>query len=157
MNNDDYYKNNDALKQKHLNVYSKVYGYRKRIDEILSIMREQTKNDASLLQTIRVSETIVQELRMILAYLSIIEITNNIIVFEQEFPSTPKGIYAKLDKELATTPPPTTLDVFDTSPTTTKVATIRGDNDIFNIPLDDDTYNTIDEKRYLYGIAFYFA
>lgn len=153
MNNDDYYKNNDALKQKHLNVYSKVYGYRKRIDEILSIMREQTKNDASLLQTIRVSETIVQELRMILAYLSIIEITNNIIVFEQEFPSTPKGIYAKL----ATTPPPTTLDVFDTSPTTTKVATIRGDNDIFNIPLDDDTYNTIDEKRYLYGIAFYFA
>lgn len=152
MNTDDYYKNNDALKQKHLNVYSKVYGYRKRIDEILSIIREQTKNDASLLHTIRVSESLVQELRMILAYLSIIEITNYIIVFETEYPSVPIGIYEKL----ATATPPTTLGVFDTS-TETKVATIRGDNDIFNIPLDDDTYNTIDEKRYLYGIAFYFA
>jgi len=153
MNSDDRYKNNDALKQKHLNVYSKVYGFRNRIDEILSMIREQTKNDASLLHTIRVSESLVQELRMILAYLSIIERTNDIIVFETEYPGNLKGIYGKL----ATTPRPATLDVFDTSTTTTKVATIRGDNDIFKIPLDDDTYNTIDEKRYLYGITFYFA
>ena len=155
MNSDDRYKNNNALKQRYLDVYSKVYGYRKRIDEILSMMREQTKNDASLLHTIRVSESLVQELRMILAYLSIIERTNDIIVFETEYPVNPnKGIYTG---KLAITPPPTTLPVFDTSTTTTKVATIRGDNDIFKIPLDDDTYNTIDEKRYLYGISFYFA
>lgn len=154
INNDDTLKNNNALKQRYLDVYSKVYGYRKRIDELLSVMREQTKNDASLLHTIRVSESLVQELRMILAYLTIIEITNDIIVFETEYPvSTNKGIYTG---KLATTPPPTTLGVFDTS-TATKVAKIQGDNDIFKIPLDDDTYNTIDEKRYLYGIAFYFA
>jgi hypothetical protein len=157
INNDDALKNNNALKQRYLDVYSKVYGYRKRIDEILSIMREQTKNDASLLYTIRVSESLVQELRMILSYLSIIERTNDIIVFETTYPAdlgnTKIGIY---DGKLATTPAPTTLPVFDTS-TTTKVDTIRGDNDIFKIPLDDDTYNTIDEKRYLYGIAFYFA
>lgn len=158
INNDDALKNNNALKQRYLDVYSKVYGYRKRIDEILSIMREQTKNDASLLYTIRVSESLVQELRMILSYLSIIERTNDIIVFETTYPAglgnTKIGIY---DGKLATTPPPITLPVFDTSTTTTKVATIRGDNDIFKIPLDDDTYNTIDEKRYLYGISFYFA
>jgi hypothetical protein len=160
INNDDALKNNNALKQRYLDVYSKVYGYRKRIDEILSIMREQTKNDASLLYTIRVSESLVQELRMILSYLSIIERTNDIIVFETTYPAdlgnTKIGIY---DGKLAITPLPTTLPVFGTSATTTKtnVAKIRGDNDIFKIPLDDDTYNTIDEKRYLYGISFYFA
>lgn len=155
INNDDTLKNNNALKQRYLDVYSKVYGYRKRIDELLLIMREQTKNDASLLHTIRVSESLVQELRMILSYLTIIERTNDIIVFETEYPVNPnKGIYTG---KLATTPPPTTLPVFDTSTATTNVATIRGDNDIFKIPLDDDTYNTIDEKRYLYGITFYFA
>ena len=154
INNDATLTNSYGLKQRYLDVYSKVYGYRKRIDEILSIMREQTKNDASLLYTIRVSESLVQELRMILAYLTIIERTNDIIVFETEYPVNPKkGIY---DGKLATTPPPTILPVFGTSPET-KVATIRGDNNIFKIPLDDDTYNTIDEKRYLYGIAFYFA
>ena len=154
INNDATLTNSYGLKQRYLDVYSKVYGYRKRIDEILSIMREQTKNDASLLYTIRVSDSLVQELRMILAYLTIIERTNDIIVFETEYPVNPKkGIY---DGKLAITPAPTTLPIFGTSPET-KVATIRGDNNIFKIPLDDDTYNTIDEKRYLYGIAFYFA
>jgi hypothetical protein len=33
---------------------------------------------------------------------------------------------------------------------------IKGGNSIFKIPLEDDTYNTNDEKRYLYGITYYF-
>ena len=141
MNSDERYKNKDALKQKHLNVYTKVYGYRKRIDEILSMMRTQTKNDSALLYTIRVDEAIIQELRMMLSYLAIIQRTNDIIVFETNI-----GIYNKVSQ------PPTSLS----SITNTGSNTIVGDKSIFKIPLDDDTYNTNDEKRYLYGITYYF-
>lgn len=143
MNSDERYKNKDALKQKHLNVYTKVYGYRKRIDEILSMMRTQTKNDSALLYTIRVDEAIIQELRMMLSYLAIIQRTNDIIVFET---NPDIVIYNKL------TPPPNSL--LPIAPTGSN--TIIGDKSIFKIPLDDDTYNTNDEKRYLYGITYYF-
>lgn len=153
VNSDERYKNNDALKQRHLSTYSKVYGYRKRIDEILSMMRQQTKNDAALLHTIRVDEPVIQELRMILGYLAIVWRTYDIIKYETEVSfvgETQKGIYAtKLDK----TPPPTTLDVITETPS----ATITGEANIFRIPHDDDTYNSIDEKRYLYGITYYFG
>ena len=151
INSSGRYISNDALKQKHLNIYSKVYGYRKRIDEILSMMRDQTKNDAAKLYTIRVDETIVQELRMILSYLMIIERTNDIIKFEMKDDKTNNGIdiYGKLGN-----PTLTELTVSDSN----KVLAdnITGANSIFKIPLEDDTYNTNDEKRYLYGITYYF-
>lgn len=152
VNSDERYKNNDAIKQRHLDVYSKVHGYRKRIDEILSMMREQTKNDAALLYTVRVDEAIIQELRMILGYLAIVQRTYDIIKYETELGTGDKtnGIYVtKLDK----TPPPTTLDVI----TVTPPAIITGDANIFRIPHHDDTYNSVDEKRYLYGITYYFG
>ena len=142
MNTDERYKNKDALKQKYLNIYSKVYGYRSRIDEILSMMRTQTKNDSSLLYTIRVDERIIQELRMILAYLATIQRTNDIIVFENAI-----NIYGSLG------PAVTDIKPFAT---TTDSNTIIGNKSIFKIPMDDDTYNTNDEKRYLYGITYYF-
>jgi len=151
INSNGRYIYNDALKQKHLNIYSKVYGYRKRIDEIISMMRDQTKNDAAKLYTIRVDETIVQELRMILSYLMIIERTNDIIKFEMKDDKTNNGmdIYGRLG-ELTLTE----LIVSDIN----KVLAdnITGANSIFKIPLEDDTYNTNDEKRYLYGITYYF-
>jgi hypothetical protein len=104
MNTDERYKNKDSLKQKYLNIYSKVYGYRKRIDEILSIMRKQTKNDSSLLYTIRVDEAIIKELRMILAYLATIQRTKDIIVFELRDDTgnpTAINIYGKLGPVVA--------------------------------------------------------
>jgi len=153
VNSDERYKNNDALKQRHLNVYSKVYGFRKRIDEILSMMREQTKNDAALLYSVRVDEAIIQELRMMLGYLAIIQRTYDIIKYETEVSfglTIKKGIYAgKLD----TDPPPTSLNVIISTPS----STVTGNQNIFKIPHDDDTYNSIDEKRYLYGITYYFG
>lgn len=144
IDKDERYKDKDALKQKHLNVYTKVYGYRKRIDEILSMMRTQTKNDSSFLYTVGVDETIIQELRMILAYLAIIQRTNDIIKFEE---SRDGGIYIKLKPENQALDP-----LNDTGS-----INITGDKNIFRIPLYDDTYNTNDEKRYLYGITYYFG
>ena len=155
VNSDERYKNNDALKQRHLNVYSKVYGFRKRIDEILSMMREQTKNDAALLYTVRVDESIIQELRMMLGYLAIVQRTYDIIKYETEVSfvgeETKKGIYAA---KLNTIPPPSTLGVITDTPSDTITGNAKN---ILRLPHDDDTYNSIDEKRYLYGITYYFG
>jgi hypothetical protein len=117
------------------------------------MMRQQTKNDAALLYTIRVDEAIIQELRMMLGYLAIVQRTADIIKYETELGpgDTTKGIYAtKLD----ITPPPTTLDVINPAHPT---IIITSKTNIFKLPHDDDTYNSIDEKRYLYGITYYFG
>lgn len=156
MNSDERYKNKDALKQKHLNVYTKVYGYRKRIDEILSMMRTQTKNDSTLLYTIRVDEAIIQELRMMLSYLAIIQRTNDIIVFEMRDDTgnpAAMNLYGKFPSSNLSLP---SNDLTVTDGTTEFRDKIIGNKSIFKIPLDDDTYNTNDEKRYLYGITYYF-
>ena len=139
---DAIYKNNSALKQRAMDIFGKVYGYRQRIDEILAMMRAQTKNDTASINTVRISEPVVQELRTMLSYLAIIKQTNAIIKFEED-----NAIYNKLNT-------PNSNDIF-TNPRNTD--TISGSaNNIFKIPLDDDTYNTNDEKRYLYGITYYF-
>lgn len=139
---DPVYTTNRARKQQAMDIFGKVYGYRTRIDEIFAMMRAQTTDDIASINTVRISETIVQELRMMLSYLKMIQQTNAIIKFEEA---------NKIYDTLNTTPPPTTLGVL---PEINK-ASIQGAN-IFKIPLDDDTYNTNDEKRYLYGITYYF-
>lgn len=134
---------NSARKQQKMDIFGKVYGYRTRIDEILAMMRAQTKDDAAYINTVRISESVVQELRTMLAYLAVIQQTDAIIKFEEG-----NGIYDKLN----TTPPPSSLGAL----TENNKNTIAADKNIFRIPLDDDTYNTNDEKRYLYGITYYF-
>lgn len=142
------------IKQRAIDVYGKVYGYRKRIDEILKIMREQTNNDASLMYTVRISEPIVKELRVMLAYLTVIQRSNDIIVFE-----TTSGI--TLYDTISTAV--TSASSFDTGTlapitgvTDANKRSISGDNNIFRIPIDGTDYNTKDEQRYLYGITYYF-
>jgi hypothetical protein len=138
--------NDLAVRQRANDVYGKAFGYRKRIDEILARMREETKNDASKLHTIRVNENIIKELRRIFAYLALIKQCNSIIIFEM----TQSKIYEILD----VVPPLTTLVPIVV--TTTQTGPISGDNNLYRIPLDDDSYNTNDEKRYFYGITYYF-
>ena len=150
---DEIYTTNRARKQQAMDIFGKVYGYRTRIDEILAMMREQTKDDAASINTVRISESVVQELRTMLSYLKIIQQTNAIINFEEAVTFTTTnphttGIYNLLNA----TPPPTTLDALPKA----GIDPITIANNIFKIPLDDDTYNTNDEKRYLYGITYYF-
>jgi len=133
-------KDSNIIKQRKLDIYGKVYGFRQRIDTILKVMRDQVKNEVSKINTVSVSETIVNELRMMLSYLAIIQQTNNIIVYELE-----RKIYDEVNNAV------TTQQVLYS-----KTSAITNDipgRDIFNIPLEDDTYNTSDEKRYLYGIT----
>lgn len=132
-------------KQMAHDVYGKVFGYRKRIDKILETMREQTTNDKSKLYTARVSEAVVKELRTILAYLALIEQSNNVIVFEET-----NTLYNTVTTAVGTSPG--TLAVLPSN----TVPTISGGYNIFGIPYEDNTYNVKDEQRYLYGITYYF-
>lgn len=147
----DTYKNDIKMKELYLAIYGRVFRYRKRIEEILAMMLEQSKYDESAMNTIRVSEPIIQELRMILGYLAIIQRTNDIIVFEK---NTNTNIYSVV--ELINNGQ---LPAFTVS---TAPATITDDVNgkilnILKLPHDDDTYNSTDEKRYLYGITYYFG
>lgn len=142
-----------ATKLRAIDIYGKVFGFRKRIDEILAIMREQTKNDASLLHTVRVSESVVKELRMMLAYLAILQRSNDIITFEM---TTGVRLYDTISTAVTAAISGTGTLVPITGVTDSNKAPISGVNNIFGIPLEDDSYNTKDEKRYLYGITYYF-
>jgi hypothetical protein len=126
-------------------VYGKVFGYRKRIDDILKVMREQSTNDKSKLYTARVSESIIKELRTILAFLAVIQQSNNVILFEEE-----NRLYNTATNAVGTNPG--TLDVLPSN----TASTISGGYNIFGIPYEDNTYNIKDEQRYLYGITYYF-
>jgi hypothetical protein len=134
-------------KQIAYDVYGKVRGYRIRIDEILKMMRDQSANDRSRLYTTRVSESVVKELRRILAFLALIEQSNNVIVFEEA-----NTLYNTVTTAVGAGTNPGTLAVL---PSNTK-PTISSGYNIFGIPLEDNTYNMKDEQRYLYGITYYF-
>lgn len=145
----DTYKNDIKMKELYLAIYGRVFRYRKRIEEILAMMLEQSKYDESAMNTIRVSEPIIQELRMILGYLAIIQRTKDIIDFEET-----KNIYSHVEKITDGK-----LLAFTDS---TAPATITDDVNgkilnILKLPHDDDTYNSTDEKLYLYGITYYFG
>jgi hypothetical protein len=137
---------NATVRQRAIDVYGKAFGYRKRIDEILTRMREETKNDASKLYTVRVNENIVKEMRQIFAYLALIRQCNSIITFEKDS----VNIYEKLNVVSSLTNLEPIVVV------SSQTAPISGRNNIYLIPLYDDFYNTNDEKRYFYGITYYF-
>lgn len=141
----DTYKNDIKMKELYLAIYGKVFRYRKRIEEILAMMLEQSKYDESAMGTIRVSEPIIQELRMILGYLAIIQRTNEIIEFEEKNQKIYSLVEQRNNGQLSAF---INVDVPDI---------IKGDTNILKLPHDDDTYNSTDEKRYLYGITYYFG
>ena len=128
-------------------VYGKVRGYRIRIDEILKMMVDQSTNDRSRLYTTRVSESVIKELRRILAFLALIEQSNRVILFEEA-----NTLYNTVTTAVGAGTNPGTLVVLQSN----NPSTISGGYNIFGIPLEDNTYNLKDEQRYLYGITYYF-
>lgn len=136
-----------AIKQREIDIYGKAYDYRKRIEGILSNIQTQTRGDAANVNTIQLTPEVTNELRKILAYFALIQRTNALVLFENK--------YKLFDiTKTAVTEGKNELPPF-TGVTTTDLAAISGENNIFRIP-HDDTFNTNDEKRYLYGITYSF-
>jgi hypothetical protein len=144
---------NSSDKQRHLEIYAKVYEFRKKLDSIFANMRAQTKDDASFMYTIRVGEPVVQEMRMMLSYLAMIQRTNDIILFEENVGKDNNGIYSMKPTTTSSLLAPILPDDKEGK---YKSQIIGSLNNIFKIPLEDDSYNNNDEKRYLYGITYYF-
>ena len=144
---------NSSVRQHHLDTYAKAYGFRNSLDSIFANMRTQTKNDASLMYTVRIGESVVQQIRTMLSYLAIIQRTNDIILFEKNVGLNKIGIYNMAPPGL---PPTGELGVIPNTEEGEYKSKIVGGNNIFKIPLEDDTYNNNDEKRYVYGITYYF-
>ena len=124
-------------------------------------MRAQTKDDASLMYTVRIGESVIQELRMMLSYLAIIQRTNDIIQFEKNVGTDKNGIYNMATPGLPPTGelgviPNTDRNIQDDASNGKYISKISGAKNIFKIPQEDDTYNNSDEKRYVYGITYYF-
>jgi hypothetical protein len=139
------------IKQREIDVYGKAFGYRKRIDEILKIMRDQATTSMA---NVSISEDIVKELRVMLAYLAVIQRSNDIIDFEM-------GQGIRLYDTISTAVTGASSLETGTLATITGVTDankgpISGVNNIFGIPIDGTDYNTKDEQRYLYGITYYF-
>ena len=137
------------IKQREIDVYGKAFGYRKRIDEILKIMRDQATTSMA---NVSISEDIVKELRVMLAYLAVIQRSNDIIDFEMR---TGIRLYDTISTAVTSASSIVTgtlLPITGADDTTS----ISGDKNIFRIPLDGNDYNTKDEQRYLYGITYYF-
>jgi hypothetical protein len=137
------------IKQREIDVYGKAFGYRKRIDEILKIMRDKATTSMA---NVSISEDIVKELRVMLAYLAVIQRSNDIVDFEMRpgirlYDTISTAVTSASSFVTGTLPPITGAD--DTT-------SISGDKNIFRIPFDGNDYNTKDEQRYLYGITYYF-
>ena len=139
------------IKQREIDVYGKAFGYRKRIDEIMKIMRSQANTS---MENVSISEDIVKELRMMLAYLAVIRRSNDIIDFEMTqgirlYDTISTAVTSASSLETGTLAPITGVNDTNKGP-------ISGVNNIFGIPQDGNDYNTKDEQRYLYGITYYF-
>ena len=139
------------IKQREIDVYGKAFGYRKRIDEIMKIMRSQANTS---MENVSISEDIVKELRMMLAYLAVIRRSNDIIDFEMTqgirlYDTISTAVTSASSLETGTLAPITGVNDTNKGP-------ISGVNNIFGIPHDGNDYNTKDEQRYLYGITYYF-
>jgi hypothetical protein len=117
-------------------------------------MRDQVKNDFSNVNTVSVSESIVNELRMMLSYLANIQQTNKIIEYELE-----KKIYDEVKNAVIAGGDNAVQQYLHSLIIRRTLAFLNqpfdGVNNIFDTPLEDDTYNTSDEKRYLYGITHF--
>jgi hypothetical protein len=144
----------DKNKNKRLEVYNKVYGYKIRLNEIFSVWRENAKRYNNDINLISISDTMLQEIRNIVNDLRVIQITKIIIDKEE----TVMKIYDKM--AIAYTGNKQYLPYgYDLSG-----GIIRRDvtNGIFkefnNYKLYEltDTYNVPDEQRYLYGISYFY-
>jgi hypothetical protein len=160
----------DKNKNRKLEIYNTVYGYKIRLNEIFSGWRDNALRYNNDITLISISDTMLQEIRNIVNYIRVIQITKIIIDKEQ----TDLKIYVNMDiayngnKEyipygyISSPPPPPENNIIP-SPTSVKEI-IRRDvtNSIFTyfngykLYELTDAFNTPDEQRYLYGISYFY-
>ncbi len=146
----------DKNKNKKLEIYNKVYGYKIRLNAIFSGWRDNAKRYNNDIKLISISDTMLQEIRNIVNYLRVIQITKIIIDKEQ----TDLKIYVNMDiayngnKEYipygySVTP----SDGIIRRDVTNSIFTYFNGYKLYELT---DAFNTPDEQRYLYGISYFY-
>jgi hypothetical protein len=147
----------DKNKNKRLEVYNKVYGYKIRLNEIFSGWRENAKRYNNDINLISISDTMLQEIRNIVNDLRVIQITKIIIDKEE----TVMKIYDKMaiaytgNKQYL---PYGFFNLSNGSALEIRVMPKTFFKEFNNYKLYEltDTYNVPDEQRYLYGIIYFY-
>ena len=147
----------DKNKNRKLEIYNNVYGYKIRLNEIFSGWRENAKRYNNDINLISISDTMLQELRNIVNYLRVIQITKKIIDKEQ----TDMQIYDKMaiaytgNKQYL---PYGFFNIQNGSALDIRILpkTFFTDFNSYKLYELTDTYNVPDEQRYLYGISYFY-
>lgn len=146
----------DKNKNKNLEIYNKVYGYKIRLNEIFSGWRDNALRYNNDITLISISDTMLQEIRNIVNYIRVIQLTKNSIDKEQ----TELKIYVNMDiaynsnKEYIPygyTPSPG--DGIIRRDVTNSIFKYFNDYNLYELT---DTFNLPDEQRYLYGISYFY-
>lgn len=146
----------DKNKNKNLEIYNKVYGYKIRLNEIFSGWRDNALRYNNDITLISISDTMLREIRNIVNYIRVIQLTKNSIDKEQN----ELKIYVNMDiaynsnKEYIPygyTPSPG--DGIIRRDVTNSIFKYFNDYNLYELT---DTFNLPDEQRYLYGISYFY-
>jgi hypothetical protein len=141
-----------------LDVFAKAYEFKRTLNNFFAGIRQQQKERHVELSVITISDTVLQDLRRAVNYLRVVVVTVNIVNVDID---KGIGIYDKISK--AVTEGEGGFGVLKPLPslsslTAPNVASqLTNPAKIFDIHNDDDTYNTRNENRYLYGITYYYT
>jgi hypothetical protein len=144
----------DKNKNKKLEIYNKVYGYKIRLNAIFSGWRDNAKRYNNDIKLISISDTMLQEIRNIVNYLRVIQLTKLLIDRISNFP---ENVYDKIMNAVNSEYIPygyTTVNssIIRTSPDPI-FTYFNGYDELYKLT---DTFNVSDEQRYLYGISYFY-
>jgi len=119
-------------KNRKLEIYNKVYGFKTKLNEFFERIEAQYKQNNNVIGTMSISDTTLQELRQIIDYLRVVKMSKDIVELSNS---------NNIDN--AHQPQSTILN--------TAFKSLK----IYESDLDK-SYNTPDEQRYLWGISYYY-
>lgn len=119
-------------KNRKLEIYNKVYGFKTKLNEFFERIEAQYKQNNNVIGTMSISDTTLQELRQIIDYLRVVKMSKDIVELSAK-------------KNIDNAPQPQTIEL------KTALKSLK----IYESDLDK-SYNTPDEQRYLWGISYYY-
>ena len=129
-------------KSRKLEIYNNVYEYKTKLNEFFERIETQYKNQHNNIGTISISDTTLQELRQIINYLRVVQMSLYICNIDIN-----NKIYYNINNFITSSNTGTfTPPVINTDFSKVKIY----ENDM------DKSYNTPDEQRYLWGISYYY-
>jgi hypothetical protein len=124
-------------KNRKLEIYNKVYGFKTKLNEFFERIETQYKKHNNVIRSLSISDTTLQELRQIINYLRVVKMSKDIVELSKS---------NNIDIENTPPKPQPQSNILNTAFKSLKI--YESDT--------DKSYNTPDEQRYLWGISYYY-